>query len=101
MSITSIVRLSFIASGCIVLLCIPAILLSGPATWPERPFHVIQFFMTLVCFISSKVFCYHTRRTPVTFVRGLAFAAVALTSLWLAFIAFVYFALIRNGLSEV
>lgn len=101
MSILPTVRLIFIASGCVVLLCIPAILLSGQATWPERPFHAIQFFMTFVCFISSAVFCYQTRRTPVTLVRGLAFAAVTLTLLWLVFIAFVYFALVRSGLSEV
>jgi hypothetical protein len=44
---------------------------------------------------------YRTRRAPVTFVRGLAFAAVTLTSLWLAFIAFVYLSLIRSGLAEV
>jgi riboflavin transporter FmnP len=101
MSIVDTSRLSFLASGCVVLLCIPAILLSGQSTWSERPIHTVQLFMTLVCFVSSLVFCYHTRRTPLTFVRGLAFAAITLTSLWLLFIVFVFFALVRSGLSEI
>jgi predicted signal transduction protein with EAL and GGDEF domain len=101
MSFIGTARFSFIASGCVVLLCIPLIALSGRETWPERPIHVVQFIMTVVCLISSLLFWYQTRDRPSVPGRGLAVLAATLTFLWLLFIAFVYFALVRSGLSDV
>ena len=87
-------RLTFIASGCVVLWCFYEMMVNNQAAWSDSPFRIIHWPMAVLCLVASVSFCWDTRGNPLTLDRFLGLTAVALSSLWLLFFTFIRFGLI-------
>ncbi len=70
------------------LACIPAILLSERSGWTQAPYHLTQLIAIILCLASAIVFLAATRSSPFGPWQWLASSALALCSLWLAFMAY-------------
>ena len=61
----------------------------GTLRLAQAPYHLTQLIAIILCLVSSIVFLTTTRSSPFGPWQWLASSALALCSLWLAFVAYV------------
>ena len=87
--ITAIAYFLFMATGIYSLSCAPAILLAERLGWSQSFFHLTQLVAAILCAPTAACFLWNTRGLGFSWARCIAFAACALTSLWLLFVLYV------------
>jgi uncharacterized membrane protein YfcA len=80
---------TFLGSGLISLLCIPAIFLAENYKIHEGPIHVTQLFFLVLCFLSCIIYLRETKKRHFSWKKALAIIGTAIIGALFSFAAVI------------